>query len=81
MDTTVPSTTPPIPSGSYSAADTATLTSSVTPASAVGVHGRWRLKNVRVSSRLKPENGSEKLNQKSASLVRRVDSASNSPRS
>ena len=75
--TTVPSTTPPIPSGPYSAADTAMLISSVTPASAVGVHGLWRLKNVRVSSRLKPENGRLNENQNSASAVWLVDSASN----
>ena len=56
------------------------LITSVTPASAVGVHGRCRLKNVRVSSRLKPENGRLKLNQNSASAVCWVDSASNSPR-
>ena len=43
------------------------LTSSDRPASAVGNHGRWSEKNVRVSSRLAPLNGSEKLNQNSAS--------------
>ena len=38
-----------------------------TPASAVGSHGRWSEKNVRVSSRFAPENGSENENQNSAS--------------
>ena len=63
-------TTPAIPSGSYSAADTPALISSVTPASAVGTHGRWSEKNVRVSSRLAPENGIENENQNSASRHR-----------
>ena len=57
------------------------LMTSVTPASAVGVHGRWRLKNVLVSSRLKPLKGRLKRNQNSASATWSVDSASNSPRS
>ena len=39
------------------------------PASDVGNHGRWSEKNVRVSSRLAPLNGSEKLNQNSASAT------------
>ncbi len=77
----MPSTTPPIPIGPYSAPDTAALIASVTPASAVGVHGLWSEKNVRVSSRLKPLNGSENENQNSASDTCWVDSASNSPRS
>ena len=57
------------------------LIASVTPASAVGVHGRWRLKKVRVSSRLKPLKGRLKQNQNSASATWSVDCASNSPRS
>ena len=36
-------------------------------------HGRCRLKNVRVSSRLTPENGSENENQKSAVETSSVD--------
>ena len=80
VETTVPSTMPPMPIGPYSAAETAALINSVTPASAVGVHGFWSEKNVRVSSRLNPEKGSEKENQNSASETRRVDSASKSPR-
>jgi hypothetical protein len=56
------------------------LIASVTPARAVGVHGFWRLKNVRVSSRLKPLKGSENENQNRASATWSVDCASNSPR-
>ena len=50
------------------------------PASAVVNHGRWSEKNVRVSSRLAPLKGSEKLNQKSASATSSVDCGPNSPR-
>ena len=50
-------------------------------ASRVGSHGRWRLKKLRVSSSVMPENGSENANQNSASLTWRVESASKSPRS
>ena len=50
------------------------------PASAVGNHGRWSEKNVRVSSRLAPLNGSEKLNQNSASETSSVEAAPNAPR-
>jgi hypothetical protein len=57
-----------------------TLIVSVTPARAVGVQGFWRLKNVRVRRRLKPENGRLNENQNSASATCLVDSASNSPR-
>ena len=65
----------------YSAADTPALMSSVTPASAVGTHGRWSEKNVRVSSRFAPENGIENENQNSASVTASVDAGPNSPRS
>ncbi len=44
LATAVPITTPAIPNGPYSAPDTPALMTSVTPASAVGVHGAWRLK-------------------------------------
>jgi hypothetical protein len=72
---------PPIPSGLYSASETAALTSSDQTASCVGSHGRWSEKKLRVSSSVMPENGSENANQNSASLTWRVDSASKSPRS
>ena len=44
-------------------------------------HGRWSEKNVRVSSRLAPEKGSENENQNSASATSSVEPAPNSPRS
>jgi hypothetical protein len=48
--------------------------------SRVTSHGRWRLKNVRVSRRFTPLKGRLKENQNNAVETRSVDSASNSPR-
>ena len=48
-------------------------------ASLVGIHGRWTAKNVRVSNRFTPANGSENENQNSAVAVRCVDSGPKLP--
>ena len=45
----------------------------------VVIHGRWRLKNVRVRSRLTPENGSENENQNSALETSSVDAGPKAP--
>jgi hypothetical protein len=66
VETPVPMTMPAIPKGLYRAIDTPRLTLRFRPASAVVIHGLWRLKKVRVSSRFTPLKGSENENQKSA---------------
>ena len=80
VDTTVPITMPAIPNGPASAIDTATFTTRTIPDRRVTSHGRCRLKNVRVSSRLTPENGSENENHSSAVDTSSVDAALNAPR-
>jgi hypothetical protein len=80
VDTTVPTTMPAMPNGPANAIDTATFTTSTMPDRRVTSQGRWRLKNVRVSSRLTPENGSENENHSSAVETSSVDAASNAPR-
>src|SRR6266511_4383754 len=47
----------------------------LTPEIAVGTHGRWRLKKVRVRSRNRPLKGSENANQNSAVATRSVSAA------
>ena len=69
----VPITSPAIPSGLYSARLTITSTTMFRPASPVGIHGRRRAKNVRVSSRLMPPNGRLTANQNSAVATRLVE--------
>ena len=49
-------------------------------ASAVGSHGRWSEKKVRVSSRFTPANGRLNENQKSAVETSSVECAPKSPR-
>jgi hypothetical protein len=57
------------------------LTTRFATDSRVTIHGRWRLKNVRVSSRLMPLNGRLNENQNSAVETWCVDEAPNAPRS
>src|SRR4051794_25281924 len=76
----VPMTGPATPNGLYRANDTRRFRTMLAAARAVGVHGRCREKNVRVSRRLMPANGSENENQNSAVDTRSVEWALNAPR-
>ena len=76
----MPITIPAISNGPYSAAASAAFTTRLRPASAVVAQGRWRLKNVRESSRLTPWKGSEIDHQTIAVDVRSVASEPKAPR-